>query len=188
MERDGRRRSARPVGAREGDDVAPVTEPAFQRLSVALSATYSLQRELGGGGMSRVYLATDRELGREVVVKTLPPDLLTSDAVERFKREIRTAARLQHPNIVPLLSAGEAATAFKAGTGIAVGTPAYMAPEQFAADPSVDHRADIYAWGIVAYEVLGGHHPFEGTSGTALLHAHLSTTPKRVATLTPDVP
>jgi serine/threonine protein kinase len=73
-----------------------VTEPVFQRLSAALSATYSLQRELGGGGMSRVYLATDRELGREVVVKTLPPDLLTADAVERFKREIRTAARLQH--------------------------------------------------------------------------------------------
>src|SRR5216110_813443 len=58
--------------------------------------------------MSHVFLATDRELGRDVVVKTLPPDLLTSDAVERFKREIRTAARLQHPNIVPLLSAGEA--------------------------------------------------------------------------------
>src|SRR5678815_763938 len=182
--------------------------------------------------MSRVFLATDRELGRDVVVKTLPSDLLTSDAVERFKREIRTAARLQHPNIVPLLSAGEAdgvpyftmpwvegaslrermlrgsiplnegvailrdmaralaaahakgivhrdikpenvllshgaalitdfvvaraltqasqapdaGPAFKTGTGIAVGTPAYMAPEQFAADPSIDHRADMYAW------------------------------------------
>jgi hypothetical protein len=83
---------------------------------------------------------------------------------------------------------GDGATAFRTGTGIAVGTPAYMAPEQFAADPSVDHRVDIYAWGIVAYEVLSGHHPFEGTNGTALLHAHLSTTPKRVATLSPDVP
>jgi serine/threonine-protein kinase len=251
-----------------------VIEPVFQRLSVALASTYSLERELGGGGMSRVYLATDRELGREVVVKTLPPDLLTADAVERFKREIRTAARLQHPNIVPLLSAGEAdgvpyftmpwvegaslrerlqhgtipinegiailrdmaralaaahtkgivhrdikpenvllssgaalitdfgvaralseatgaadgATAFKTGTGIAVGTPAYMAPEQFAADPSIDHRADIYAWGIVAYEVLSGHHPFEGSHGTALLQAHMSTTPKPVASLSPNVP
>jgi len=224
--------------------------------------------------MSHVFLATDRELGRDVVVKTLPSDLLTSDAVERFKREIRTAARLQHPNIVPLLSAGEAdgvpyftmpwvegaslrdrlqrgpiplgegaailrdmaralaaahakgivhrdikpenvllssgaalitdfgvaralseatgvgdgATTFKTGTGIAVGTPAYMAPEQFAADPSVDHRVDIYAWGIVAYEVLSGHHPFEGSRGTALLQAHLSTTPKAVASLAREVP
>lgn len=224
--------------------------------------------------MSHVFLATDRELGRDVVIKTLPSDFLTSDAVERFKREIRTAARLQHPNIVPLLSAGEAdgvpyftmpwvegaslrdrlqrgpiprgegvailrdmaralaaahakgivhrdikpenvllsagaalitdfgvaralseatgvgdgATSFRTGTGIAVGTPAYMAPEQFAADPSVDRRADIYAWGIVAYEVLSGRHPFAGTNGTALLQAHLSTTPKRVTTLSPDVP
>jgi len=224
--------------------------------------------------MSRVFLATDRELGRDVVVKTLPSDLLTSDAVERFKREIRTAARLQHPNIVPLLSAGEAdgvpyftmpwvegaslrermlrgsiplnegvailrdmaralaaahakgivhrdikpenvllshgaalitdfgvaraltqasqapdaGPAFKTGTGIAVGTPAYMAPEQFAADPSIDHRADMYAWGIVAYEVLTGHHPFDGAHGTALLQAHLSTTPKSVASVIPNVP
>jgi TolB-like protein len=251
-----------------------LSEPVFQRLSSALAATYSLQRELGGGGMSHVFLATDRELGREVVVKTLPSDLLTSDAVERFKREIRTAARLQHPNIVPLLSAGEAdgvpyftmpwvegaslrdrlqrgsiplnegigilrdmaralaaahakgivhrdikpenvllssgaalvtdfgvaralseattvgdsGTSFKTATGIAVGTPAYMAPEQFAADPSVDHRVDIYAWGIVAYEVITGHHPFEGARGTALLQAHLSTTPKSVASLAAAVP
>jgi serine/threonine-protein kinase len=85
-----------------------LSDSAFERLSSALNATYQLQRELGGGGMSRVYLATDRGLGREVVVKTLPSDIMSQDAVERFKREIRTAAGLQHPNIVPLLTAGDA--------------------------------------------------------------------------------
>jgi serine/threonine-protein kinase len=223
--------------------------------------------------MSRVYLATDRALGREVVVKTLPSDIMSQDAVERFKREIRTAAALQHPNIVPLLTAGDAdgmpyytmpwvdgaslreriqrgpvplddaiailrdmaralaaahakgvvhrdikpenvllssgaalvtdfgvaralsaattegvAGGFRTATGIAVGTPAYMAPEQFAADPSVDHRADLYAWGVVAYEVLTGHHPFEGASGSALLKAHLSSTPRPVTDFAPTVP
>jgi len=223
--------------------------------------------------MSRVYVATDRELDRQIVVKTLPPDSMSHDVVERFKREIRTAAKLQHPNIVPLLSAGDAdgvpyytmplvegaslreriqrgagslseaitilrdvaralaaahskgvvhrdikpenvllsagaalvtdfgvaralsaattgagGTAFQTATGITVGTPAYMAPEQFAADPSIDHRADIYAWGVVAYELLSGHHPFEGTTGSALLTAHLTSRPKPVAALSPAVP
>ena len=219
-----------------------MTESALYRLSAALSTTYDVHRELGGGGMSRVFLATERTLGREVVIKTLPSDIMSPDAVERFKREIRTAARLQHPNIVPLLSAGEAdgvpyftmpwvagaslrerlqrgpvlvneaiailrdmaralaaahakgivhrdikpenvllssgaalitdfgvaralteATnptasggTFHTGTGISVGTPAYMSPEQFAADPAADHHADLYAWGCVAYEMLTG--------------------------------
>ncbi len=241
-----------------------MSDQVEQRLTAALSNSYELQRELGGGGMSRVFLATDRQLGRDVVIKTLPSELMSPDAGERFKREIRTAARLQHPNIVPLLSAGdadgipwytmpwvdgaslrerlqrdrvpvfetigilrdiaralaaahakgvvhrdikpenilltsgaalvtdfgvaralshaaEAGVAFRTGTGISVGTPAYMAPEQFAADPEVDHRADLYSWGIVAYELLTGHHPFEGTTGTALLKAHMGTTPAVVS-------
>jgi len=85
-----------------------MTDSAFKRLSSALGSTYDLRHELGGGGMSRVYVALDRELDRPIVVKTLPPDIMSHEAVERFKREIRTAAKLQHPNIVPLLSAGDA--------------------------------------------------------------------------------
>ena len=252
-----------------------MTDSAFKRLSSALGSTYDLRHELGGGGMSRVYVAIDRELDRPVVVKTLPPDIMSHDAVERFKREIRTAAKLQHPNIVPLLSAGDAdgvpyytmplvegaslreriqhgrlpvgesiailrdvaralaaahakgvvhrdikpenvllssgaalvtdfgvaralsaattgadgnATGFHTATGVSVGTPAYMAPEQFAADPSIDQRADIYAWGVVAYELLAGHHPFEGATGSALLTAHLTSKPKPLLALSPAVP
>jgi serine/threonine-protein kinase len=250
-----------------------VPDSTFQRLTSALAATYELQRELGGGGMSRVYLATERGLGRDVVIKTLP-EQLTPEAAQRFKREIRTAATLQHPNIVPLLSAGEiegvpyytmpwvdgaslrdriqrgnvpvaeaivilrdvaralaaahakgvvhrdikpenillssgaalvtdfgvaralsaattsggTGTGFQTATGMSVGTPAYMSPEQFVADPSIDHRTDIYAWGIVAYELLSGHHPFEGASGSGLLKAHMTSTPTPLPTLSPSVP
>src|SRR4029078_2149843 len=76
-------------------------------LQSALGSTYTLDRELGGGGMSRVFTATETALGRSVVVKGLPPDPAAGVLTERFKREIAVAARLQHPHIVPLLSAGE---------------------------------------------------------------------------------
>ncbi|HEY9225388.1 MAG TPA: serine/threonine-protein kinase, partial [Gemmatimonadaceae bacterium] len=73
-----------------------------------LDGTYRVDRELGGGGMSRVFLAEDSALGRRVVLKVLAPDLAHALSAERFEREIRVAARLQHPHIVPLLSAGRA--------------------------------------------------------------------------------
>src|SRR4029078_12679986 len=76
-------------------------------LQSALGSTYTLDRELGGGGMSRVFTATETALGRSVVVKVLPPDLAAGVSTERFKRESAVAARRQHPHIVPLLSAGE---------------------------------------------------------------------------------
>jgi eukaryotic-like serine/threonine-protein kinase len=72
-----------------------------------LGDAFSVERELGGGGMSRVFVATDLGLGRRIVVKVLPPDALAQVSTERFKREIRLAARLQHPHIVPLLSTGD---------------------------------------------------------------------------------
>ena len=78
------------------------------QLQTTLGNTYTLERELGGGGMSRVFVAEDTALGRRIVVKVLPPEMASGVSIERFKREISLAARLQHPHIVPLLSAGEA--------------------------------------------------------------------------------
>ena len=72
--------------------------------------TYVLERELGGGGMSRVFVARDERLDRRVVIKLLPPQVTATISAERFKREIMLAAQLQHPNIVPVLSAGELGT------------------------------------------------------------------------------
>src|SRR5580765_3658621 len=84
-----------------------MTSDIRAQLQETLGTAYTVERELGGGGMSRVFVATDTRLGRRVVVKVLSPDLLASVSAERFEREIRLAARLQHPHIVPLLSAGD---------------------------------------------------------------------------------
>ena len=78
----------------------------FADLSAALGGTYRLERELGGGGMSRVFLAEETALGRKVVIKVLPPDMAASVNQDRFRREMQVVARLQHPHVVPLLNAG----------------------------------------------------------------------------------
>jgi len=251
------------------------------QLQATLGDAYAIERELGGGGMSRVYVAQDVALRRLVVVKVLPPDLAAGVNVERFAREVRLAARLQHPHIVTvhsagvsnglpyytmpfvdgetlrerlarggalpvgealrllrqvadalayahrqgvahrdvkpaniLLAAGHAlvadfgvAKALGASTrtggggghttpadsaitvpGFALGTPAYMAPEQALGDPAADHRVDIYAFGVVAYEALSGRVPFSATTLQALLAAHVSENPPPVRALRPDVP
>src|SRR5712691_4360381 len=75
-------------------------------LHAALGDAYRIERELGGGGMSQVFLAEERALGRKVVIKVLPPEMAAGVNVERFRREIQLAASLQHPHVVPLLSAG----------------------------------------------------------------------------------
>ena len=252
----------------------PAPSDLRDQLQQALGTSYRIERELGGGGMSRVFLTRDLSLDRPVVVKVLPPDL-AGVSVERFKREISVAARLQHPHIVPLLAAGEmrglpyytmpfvvgeslrqhlaangplsvgeavrllrdiasalahahregvvhrdikpdnvmlaggSATVLDfgvakavrdaAGTstgshsgltslGIALGTPAYMAPEQAAADPNVDHRADLYAFGVLAYEMLAGRTPFGHRPAQELLVAHLTETPTPIADVREDVP
>jgi len=76
------------------------------RLQATLGEKYRIERELGGGGMSRVFLALETALGRRVVIKVLPPELAAGVNTDRFRREIQLAASLQHPHIVPLLAAG----------------------------------------------------------------------------------
>ena len=243
------------------------------QLQDSLGSAYRLERELGGGGMSRVYVAHDVALDRKVVVKVISPELSAGVNVERFRREIHLAAKLQHPHIVPVLSAADAAglpyytmpyiegqslrqrleggKALPTGEAIAIlrdvaralafaheqgivhrdikpdnvllaggsatvsdfgiakaissargrdegetltlvgtsiGTPSYMAPEQVAADPTSDHRVDIYAFGAMSYEALSGRPPFHGKSQQQVLTAHLTETPTPLAERNPQVP
>ena len=243
------------------------------QLQTSLGTAYTLERELGGGGMSRVFVAEDTRLQRKVVVKVLSPELGAALSMERFEREIRVAASLQQANIVPVLAAGDAnglpyftmpfvqgeslrkrltegpalimpevvrilgdvarALAYaheqgvvhrdikpdnvllSAGTavvtdfgiakaisaartagdsatltevGTSIGTPAYMAPEQAAGQPDVDHRADIYAFGCMAYELLARRPPFEGGPAHRILAAHISQAPVPVEQVNPAVP
>ena len=244
-----------------------------ERLQATLGDAYTLERELGGGGMSRVFVADETALGRKVVVKVLPPDLAAGVSVDRFKREIQMAARLQHPHIVPVLSAGEIAglpyytmpfvdgsslrarlaegalpinevvgvlkevaralayaheqgvvhrdikpdnvlltrgsavvtdfgiakalsaaraeagdSATLTALGTSLGTPAYMAPEQGAGDPSTNHRADLYAFGCMAYELLCGEQPFHGRTPHKLMAAHMAERPQSIAERRLDTP
>ncbi len=228
----------------------------LHRLKTALADRYAIQEEIGAGGMATVYLARDLKHDRDVAVKVLRPELAAALGPERFHREIKIAAQLQHPHILPLLDSGEAdgflyyvmpfvkgvslrekltqqgefpvaeavkvlrevvdalAHAHEQGVvhrdikpdnvmlsgrhalvmdfgvakavseatgrqslttaGVALGTPAYMAPEQATADPNMDHRADIYAVGAVGYELLTGRPPFTGTSPQMILSAHVT--------------
>jgi serine/threonine-protein kinase len=79
-----------------------------QQLQASLGTAYTLERELGGGGMSHTYVALETALGRRVVVKILSPELAAGVSVDRFKREIQLAAMLQHPHVVPVLATGDA--------------------------------------------------------------------------------
>ena len=242
-----------------------------EQLQSTLGDTLILEQELGGGGMSRVFVAHEASLGRRVVVKVLPPEMGAAVSSDRFRREIQLAAQLQHPHIVPLLAAGETnglpyftmpyvrgetlrARLLKAGElplaetvrilrevasalayaheagivhrdikpenilvsggsavvsdfgvakaltassesgggltslGVALGTPAYMAPEQATADPNIDSRADIYSLGVVAYEMLTGVTPFTGRSPQATLAAHVTESPEAITKRRPTVP
>ncbi len=251
-----------------------VTTDLSTQLQEILGTGYRVDRELGGAGMSRVFVATELDLERQVVVKILPPDVTAALNTDRFRREIHVAARLQHPHIVPLLAAGARgsllfftmpfitgdnlrtwmhdrelttqqitrilrdvaeALSYAHSQGIvhrdikpenilisgnhalvldfgvskaltsassqatdigialtslsvAIGTPAYMAPEQALADPDIDARADIYALGVVAYELLAGQKPFGGLNPQQTLSAQITATPEPLLQVRPEVP
>lgn len=225
----------------------------LRRLQTALRKRYSIAREIGHGGTAIVYLAQDLKHQRAVALKVLRPELSAALGPERFLREIRVTARLQHPLILPLLDsgqsegllyyvmpyvegeslrqrldrdkqlpidealrlAGEVAEALESAhhhgiihrdvkpenillsgghaltadfgvaralnaaggerlteTGLAVGTPAYMSPEQAAGHADIDGRSDIYNLGCVLYEMLAGHPPFLGATPQEIMARH----------------
>jgi tetratricopeptide (TPR) repeat protein len=222
-------------------------------LTAALADHYRIERELGRGGMATVYLARDLRHDRPVALKVLRPELAASLGPERFLQEIRIAARLQHPHILPVHDSGEAAgrlwytmpyvegdslrqrlardgqlpldqavriitqvlgalgyahahgvihrdikpenillegdeavvadfgvaRAISAAgenrlteTGLALGTPTYMSPEQAAASRELDGRSDLYAIGCLLYEMLAGQPPFGGATAQQVLARH----------------
>jgi eukaryotic-like serine/threonine-protein kinase len=246
-------------------------------LAAVLRDRYVIQRELGRGGMATVWLADDLKHDRRVAIKVIKPDLAAALGGDRFLREIRIAAHLQHPHILTLIDSGdkptrtgetpvlyyvmpyvegetlrqrltrngrlpaeevvrvlqdvldalvhahghgivhrdikpenimltgrhavvmdfgvakalaagqEADTGTLTALGLAIGTPSYMSPEQASGQASVDGRADIYAVGVVAYEMLGGQPPFTGTTPQAILASQVTRAPQPLAELRSDL-
>jgi eukaryotic-like serine/threonine-protein kinase len=237
-------------------------------LADALRERYVLERELGRGGMATVYLAHDLRHDRSVALKVLRPELAATLGPERFLHEIRIAAGLQHPHILPVFDSGDAAgqlwytmpyvegetlrqrlvrekqlplddarrislqvlsaleyahghgvihrdikpenilleddqavvadlgiaRAMSAvgedrltETGLSLGTPAYMSPEQACAEPNLDRRTDLYSLGCVLYEMLVGEPPYTGPTPQAIVARRLTEPPPRLRT-TRDVP
>ncbi len=249
-----------------GPERVDLSDPLIQ-LQRALKDRYTIEGEIGIGGMGRVYLARDEQLGRRVAIKVLLPELAAATGVPRFLREIKILSNLQHPHILPLLESGDAdglpyyvmpyvkgeslaallkrqvqlpiaqavkitievaralAYAHEQGvvhrdikpanilisdgqamvadfgiarmvdelggtalteTGVLIGTPYFMSPEQGSGD-KVDGRSDIYSLGCVLYQMLAGDPPFTGTSRTAILARHREDPVPSVITVRPAV-
>ncbi len=243
--------------------------PPLERLRSALSQTYTIDRELGRGGMATVYLAQDCKHERLVALKVLHPDLAATLGPERFLREIKLAARLNHPHILPLHDSGEAdgflyyvmpyvegeslrerldrerqlpideavhharsiasaldyahrqnivhrdikpenlmlyegeamvmdfgiAKAVSAAgadtltqTGMMVGTPAYVSPEQAAGETNLDGRSDQYSLACVLYEMLTGERAFSGPTAQAVMAKRFTDTVKPLRSLRGSIP
>ena len=247
-----------------------MTDQLLDRLVVAVGTQYLVDAEIGRGGMSVVYRATDLRLQRRVAIKVLPPELaFNADVRERFLREAQTSAGLTHPSIVPIFTVDERegivyfvmalvdgeslgerlsreprlpvadvrrilsgtadalAYAHAHGvvhrdikpdnimldratgrpvvtdfgiaraaqgdtrltvTGVAIGTPAYMSPEQAMGERELDGRSDIYSLGVIGYQMLAGEPPFKATNTPAMLMKHLSETPRPLHSLRGDAP
>ena len=241
----------------------------FERLKIALADRYVIERELGEGGMAKVYLARDLKHDRRVAVKVLRPELAAVLGAERFLNEIRVTANLQHPHIVQLYDSGEAdgdlyyvmpfidgeslreklnrqnqlsideavaitravaealdyahrrdvihrdikpenimllegtplvadfgialAISNVAGdritaTGLSLGTPSYMSPEQATGDRQLTAQSDTYALGSVLYEMLAGDPPFTGSNMTAVIAKVIGEKPIKLSTIRDTVP
>ena len=238
------------------------------RLAGALADRYRIERELGGGGMAMVYLAHDLRHDRQVAVKVLHPHLAALVGADRFLKEIKTTAHLQHPHILPLFDSGEAdgllfyvmphvdgeslreritrekrlavedavritsevasaldyahrhgvihrdikpenillhdgralvadfgiALAPTGGdsrlteTGVSIGTPGYMSPEQALGERQLDARCDIYAVGVMLYEMLTGAPPFTGGSAQAIVAKVITEKPAPPSRLRKEIP
>ena len=239
------------------------------QLNAALAGRYTIEREIGRGGMATVYLARDVRHRRAVALKVLNPELGAVLGVERFLAEIQVTAGLQHPNLLPLFDSGEAdgmlfyVMPFVAGeslrqcldrekqlpvneairiasavasaldyahrhdvihrdlkpenillhegqplvadfgialavsnaggsritqTGISLGTPRYMSPEQAAGDRAIDGRTDVYSLGTVLYEMLTGDPPFQGSTSQAIIARVLTEKPRSVRLSRETVP
>ena len=242
---------------------------AATSLTAALAGRYTIEHELGRGGMATVYLARDVKHDRPVALKVLDPELGAVLGVERFLSEIRVTANLQHPHLLPLFDSGEAdgllfyvmpyvegeslrarldrekqlpidealrltlavlsALAYahehgiihrdlkpenillqsgepvvadfgialavsKAGgqrvtqTGLSLGTPQYMSPEQATGDRTLDARSDIYAMGAVLYEMLAGEPPFTGATVQAIIAKVITERPRSLRSARDTVP
>ena len=239
------------------------------RINTALEGRYTVERELGRGGMATVYLATDLRHHRPVAIKVLHPELAHSLGTDRFVREVEIIAKLSHPHVLPLFDSGTAdgllfyvmpyvegeslrarlsregklpvpevirltdqiasalsyahehgvvhrdikpenvlltgdqaivadfgiARAVEAagegrltGTGLAVGTPAYMSPEQATGASGVDRKTDVYALGCVVYEMLAGKAPFSASTPQALMAKHIFEATPHLRTIDPSIP